>query len=192
MYGETTGHPKSSRILIVEDNPRLQSLISSILVSAGYTDITCADDGLDGLEKLAAQDPDLVLLDIMMPRLDGWGFLEKVRAESRHAGMPILVQTALDDPEQRARAFKLGATDLVTKPINAAELIARVGIHLENKWLIRNLKAYHDRVEKELRLAHDMQLALIPSPARLKEVGASVEMTLSGHFKASSVQFRAL
>ena len=186
MVPSVTPSIKSSRILVVEDNRGNQQIISAYLTAAGYTNLTFADDGQEGLDKAKEIIPDIILLDIMMPKMDGFEVLARLRKDETLRAIPVLVQTALIKPEDRVRVFKGGATDLISKPINAIEMLSRIAIHLENKALIRSLTNYQSRVEKELHLAQDMQASLLPKPQDLERIKDGLGLFIDGHFEASS------
>jgi len=109
-------------ILIVEDNLNLVRLLEDYLSSAGYRTVA-ADNGQSGLFTARHAQPDLVLLDLMMPQLDGFGFLERFRRES---GVPVIILTARERRENAVRGLSLGADDYVTKPFDLPELEARI------------------------------------------------------------------
>lgn len=97
-----------------------------------------------------------------MPKMDGYEVCKALRADPLFAETPIIAQTALEENEGRTRIFEDGATDLILKPLNKAEMIARTRIHLENRLLVKQLQAYQERTQSELEMARDMQEMLIP------------------------------
>jgi len=111
------------RILLVEDDPGLREGLRDALEGEGYEVLT-AEDGVIGLEKGLRDDPDLVVLDLMLPRLDGFGVLERLRADG--VDSPVLVLTARGLEEDRVRGLDLGADDYVVKPFALSELLARI------------------------------------------------------------------
>ena len=143
-------------ILVVDDTEFNRTLITAMLRQAGFRRIQHAVDGIDALQKIGDELPDLVILDIVMPGLDGFEVCRHLRAEPRFSDLPVLVQTALSNTEDRNKAFQLGTTDLITKPIDRNELLARVRIHLENRVLIQDLQLYRARLESELGMAREM------------------------------------
>jgi len=177
---------KNCRILVVEDSLPIRRVIGAFLKSAGYENVEFGVDGLEGLSKVATFDPDLVILDIRMPNLDGFGFLRQLRANHKYADLPVLVQTAYTEPEERNKAFIEGGTDLTTKPINGVELLARVKIHLENRMLLRSLQDYRFRLENELAAARKMQEALLPQPERVNEIKDKLGLEVESYFEPSS------
>lgn len=110
-------------ILLIDDNETLLELLADHLRMAGYTPLT-ANSGLKGLQLAAEQKPNLVVLDVMMPGLDGWEVCQRLRDASP---IPIIMLTAKGKEFDKLRAFRLGVDDYVTKPFSFAELVARVG-----------------------------------------------------------------
>jgi len=112
----------SKRILIVDDEPRYLRLLEANLKTEGYTVVTAAD-GLQAIDAFSAQPVDLILLDIMMPRLDGFGTCQRIREFSN---VPIIMLTAKGEEQDRVKGLDLGADDYLVKPFSATELLARV------------------------------------------------------------------
>ena len=117
-------HSGKQRILIADDDPQMRRLIRSILERDGY-EITEAADGLDALDQMESKSFDLMVLDVDMPRLDGLGVLEELRARVTTSGVPVIVLTARTD-DTESRVLDLGAQDFLTKPVQAQSLQARV------------------------------------------------------------------
>jgi CheY-like chemotaxis protein len=113
------------RILIVDDNADNRTLIRDTLGSEGHTLIE-AENGLIALEKVQSEKPDLVLLDIMMPVLDGFAVLKRLRGQMGLIGLPILILTAMSEAESQSMALEIGADDYMTKPFNPGVLRSRV------------------------------------------------------------------
>ena len=118
-------------ILIVDDDHVLLSLLSEFLISAGFQTITAAT-GIDGIRIFEQHQPDLVILDVMMPSMSGWEVCEQLRIKS---SVPIIMLTAKGEEIDKLRGFHLGVDDYVTKPFSFAELTARIGaiIHRMNQ-----------------------------------------------------------
>src|SRR5712672_2827606 len=119
----------TSRILIIDDAPANIQTLSSILKERGYN-INIATNGRQGLEVLERIRPDLILLDIMMPEMDGFDTCRRIKASTAWREIPIIFITAKTDTADIVRGFELGAVDYVGKPFNAHELTARVRTHL--------------------------------------------------------------
>ncbi len=112
----------STRILVVDDEPRYVRLMEANLASEGY-EVLKANNGQEAIDSVVAQHPDLVLLDILMPVLDGYTACERIREFSN---IPIIVVTAKGEERERVRGLDLGADDYIVKPFSATELLARV------------------------------------------------------------------
>jgi DNA-binding response OmpR family regulator len=113
---------KRARVLVVDDEPDIRNLVAELLRRAGH-DVVAAENGRAGLRALHASPPDLVLLDVSMPELDGWQTLERIRDLS---DVPVLMLTARGDELERVRGLQAGADDYVVKPFGRQELMARV------------------------------------------------------------------
>ncbi|MFN2115617.1 MAG: response regulator transcription factor [Anaerolineae bacterium] len=109
-------------ILVIDDDENLTRLLRESLEEAGY-DVLSAGNGVDGMRELYAGRPDLVVLDVMMPRLDGWATLSRIREMS---DVPVVMLSARDAESDRLRGFELGVDDYVTKPFSLRELNARI------------------------------------------------------------------
>lgn len=109
-------------ILIAEDEERLRKIVVKYLASEGFR-LLEAEDGVKALEVFNSYDIDLLILDVMMPKLDGWNVLKKVREDS---AVPVIMLTARDSEEDTLFGFRLGTDDYVTKPFRTGELVARV------------------------------------------------------------------
>lgn len=114
-----------TKILAVDDSPTIRMLLRSTLAERGY-DIVEAEDGIAALEVLADNVPDVVITDINMPRLDGFGLIAKIREQDRHSTLPILVLTTESSPEKRNKAREAGATGWIVKPFNPDKLDAAI------------------------------------------------------------------
>src|SRR5712691_10105517 len=119
---EITEHKAAMRILIVEDEPRLLRNLAKALREAGYA-VDTAEAGDEGLFKAETYDYDAIVLDVMLPVLDGWQVLERLRQEKR---IPVLMLTARDATQDRVRGLDTGADDYLVKPFDLSELLARL------------------------------------------------------------------
>jgi len=125
-------------ILIVDDNPTNLGVIADYLDEFGF-DILTARDGEDCLNKANLADPYLILLDVMMPGIDGFETCRRLKANEETKDIPVIFMTALADTDNKVRGFNAGAVDYVTKPIQQAEVLARVNTHLKIRELTENL-----------------------------------------------------
>jgi len=115
----------TTRILTVDDSASMRALLNHALTTRGF-DVSQAEDGEVALEWLALNEVDVVITDINMPRLDGFGLIEKLRSGSRHRDRPILVLTTESSEEKKARARSAGATGWIVKPFDPEKLVAAV------------------------------------------------------------------
>ena len=150
----------AARILIVDDQPANIRVLGSMLGQLGY-EIIAAPDGATALKRLALRPPDLVLLDLLMPGMDGFEVCRRIREKPEFVDLPIIFLSAADEKSLIVRALDCGGVDFVTKPFNQAELMRRVQTHLA-------LKQARDRLQQLARdkdeligiLAHDLKNAL--------------------------------
>jgi len=173
------------RILVVDDVALSRRLVAGYLASSGINHVAFAENGAEALAKVESFEPDLIILDILMPEMDGFEVCRRLRADRRYCRLPILVQTGLDEIDQRVEIFRAGATDLVSKPLNGPELMARLRVHLENRLLIASLEAFRGRLAEELRLACEMQQDLLPRRILIEDLAARHSILLSAHVEAS-------
>lgn len=175
-----------SKILIVDDNLSNRELLKSVLFSMGIENVITANDGEEALKAMATFIPDLILLDLMMPKIDGFKLCEILRMDPKYSKIPIFIQSALDRNEHKTKGFSLGVTDYVTKPINRDELISRIKIHLQNRALIDSLQKYHKRTSSELSLAREMQTRMLPTPKIISKIEQKYGIHIDSCFRPSS------
>jgi two-component system, chemotaxis family, chemotaxis protein CheY len=113
----------SARILAVDDSPTIRALVGRALRTAGY-EVFLASDGVEGVGSLKDVEPQLIITDINMPRLDGFGLIETVRASADYGSVPILVLTTESGTDLKARARAAGATGWIVKPFDDAQLVS--------------------------------------------------------------------
>lgn len=117
-------------VLVVDDMPDARDVLARLLRLDGYKSLT-AEDGISALAVVEADPPDLILLDLTMPGMDGLDVLRRLQADSRYARLPVILFTAVFDPRLVAEARRLGATDYIVKgSMPATELLARIACHL--------------------------------------------------------------
>ncbi len=153
----------TARILVVDDIPANVKLLEARLV-AEYFDVLTAADGYEALAICEKQPLDLILLDIMMPGIDGFEVCERLKANPRTAHIPVVMVTALDQPSDRVRGLKAGADDFLTKPVNDMQLMSRV------KSLVR-LKNVSDELRLRSETAHSVGLQDLATSDRPDEYG---------------------
>jgi two-component system chemotaxis response regulator CheY len=115
----------SKTILTVDDSRTMRDMLMLALSDAGYR-VVQAQDGMHGLEVLQSTEPDVIITDINMPRMDGFGFIEGVRSNKRHRAVPILVLTTESDAAKKERARRAGATGWIIKPFNPVKLVEAI------------------------------------------------------------------
>ena len=152
--------PKAS-VLIVDDTPANLRLLSQMLAEQGYH-VRPVPDGLLALAAVQAELPDLILLDIRMPKMDGYQVCEHLKADALTRDIPIIFISALDATEDKVRAFQAGGVDYVTKPFQAAEVLARLETHLALQRLQKQLMEANERMTQELSLAGEVQASFLP------------------------------
>ncbi|MCR9200647.1 MAG: response regulator [Planctomycetaceae bacterium] len=130
-----------SRVLIADDNEQNRELLDAYLAGEGY-EILMANDGKETMDVVAASQPDLILLDIMMPRMSGYEVCEQVKSNSDTQAIPVLMVTALNEMGDIEKAVNAGCDDFLTKPVNQLELKTRVRSLLR----VRHLAGERDRL----------------------------------------------
>ncbi len=139
-----------STILVVDDHEQNLELIQAYLEDVGCR-VDSANDGAAALEEIDRSIPDIILLDIMMPRMSGYQVCERIKANPATRDIPVIMVTALDQREDRVRGLEAGADDFLTKPVNKLELVTRVKSLLR----VRRLKLQLDAAIDEVRTLRD-------------------------------------
>ncbi|MBI5367553.1 MAG: response regulator [Planctomycetes bacterium] len=155
---------KKPKILVVDDSVADTDLISEILADGGY-DVITREDGDAGIEAFSKERPDLVLLDIVMPRVGGLEACEKIRKIAGKSFVPIVMLTALSGDDEKVKAMELGADDFLCKPFYPSELVARVKAHLRTKRLYDDLEVSNRKLKilqkvkegTDRMIAHDLK-----------------------------------
>ncbi len=150
------------KILIVEDEPKTGDYLKQGLCETGFV-VDLVRDGLDGVHQALTDNYDLIVLDVMLPKLDGWQVLQRIRQAGKH--MPVLFLTARDQIEDRVKGLELGADDYLVKPFAFSELLARV------RTLLRRGKSN----EPELLQVADLELDLLRR--RVARKGKRIDLT---------------
>ena len=145
---------RNARILIADDEPVNRELLEAFLVDRDY-DLEFADDGKETLEKAVSFKPDLILLDVMMPKFSGFEVCEKLKSDPETSGVMILMVTALNEIGDVERAVSVGCDDYLSKPVHKFELLIRV----EN---LLKLRAVTDELERLRRYIDSMEDSLTP------------------------------
>lgn len=156
--------PEDYTILAVDDIATNIMLLKAVLSRAKYKIVT-ASGGFEALEKVAEVNPDLILLDIMMPDMDGYEVLKRLKADPAHEDIPVIFLTALHNPEDIVKGFKFGASDYISKPFNHEELITRVAHHIYLAAAQRTIMQQRDELQATVEardkmysvIAHDLR-----------------------------------
>ncbi|HYV27298.1 MAG TPA: response regulator, partial [Candidatus Eisenbacteria bacterium] len=139
----TSSLPDKSLILVVDDISKNLQVVGTMLRKENYR-VVPATSGAQALERVRAETPDLILLDLMMPEMDGLEVCRKIKADPLTQRIPVIFLTASNEMEHLVRGFEVGAVDYVTKPFNPPELLARVRTHLELKHARERLREMNE------------------------------------------------
>jgi class 3 adenylate cyclase/CheY-like chemotaxis protein len=174
----------SPKLLVVDDTPKNVKLLADILTARGYHVVT-ATSGAEALSQVEAERPDLVLLDVVMPEMSGYEVCRKLRSNPATQLLPVIMVTALDPSEERVKGIEAGADDFLTKPINQAELLARVKSLIRIKELydiVQNQAAELADLNKNLEHRVEDQVGQLERLGRLKRFFSPqlAELILSG------------
>ena len=175
--------PSDAVIMMVDDEPTTTDVLELLLTDAGYAHFIIANDSTQAMEQIGRDRPDLILLDLNMPNVNGFDILESIRTDRSLARIPVVILTSASDASTRLDALELGATDFLAKPVDASELVLRVRNNLA-------VKAYQDRIRREREKADRLLLNILPKPVaeRLKRG----ERTIADHFEDATVLFADL
>ena len=154
-FPERVPHTMNARILIVDDTPANIQMLMAILKERGYQ-LSAATNGRQAIEAVEKVHPDLVLMDVMMPEMDGYEACRQIKASPRWHDLPIIFLTAKTETADIVRGFDAGAVDYVAKPFNAHELLARVGTHLTMQRLRREMEDRNAQLARELDVAQEL------------------------------------
>ncbi len=158
--------PSHQRVLVVDDTTANLEVLSEMLVEAGYL-VATAIDGERALKRVQTHPPDLILLDVQMPGINGFETCQQLKSNPVTASIPVIFMTALADTESKVAGFGLGAVDYITKPFQAQELLARVHTHLQLHHMTKHLEQIVAERTLALQTAldqlHQSQLQLIQS-----------------------------
>lgn len=119
------GEELSHSVLVVDDEPMARTLLRLMLIRAGF-DVFEAEDGFDALNKVKANPPDVMILDVMMPGMDGFAVCEVIRGDNNISTLPIIMLSAKTDPDSVRRGIRVGATKYLTKPVSSEDLTRHV------------------------------------------------------------------
>ncbi len=165
---------ESGFVLIVDDTPTNLAVISEALSDAGF-ETAVATSGERALKQIDRRSPDLILLDVMMPGIDGFELCRRLKADPLHQEVPIIFMTALADVNSKVQGFELGAVDYITKPFQEREVLARVGTHLNLKATQEKLKQSEARLETILNSLDEIVWSAKLQPFQFIHINPVVE-----------------
>lgn len=180
-----SGKKRGGKILIADDEPANRDLLRRRLEFEGHH-IVEAKNGLEVLALLKEQDCDLVLLDIMMPDLDGFQTLAKLKQEPQFRELPVIMISALDELQGVVRCIEMGAEDYLPKPFNRILLRARIGASLEKKWLRDRERRKTEELEQTLRLLEKAQAQLAVQASQDALTGLANRRSVDSHLEFRS------
>lgn len=172
--------PMTETILIVDDTPANLGVLVETLGVAGYR-LMVAEDGEEALEQTSKTQPDLILLDVMMPGIDGFETCRRLKARAEMRDVPVLFMTALNETADKVKAFAAGAVDYIAKPIEHEEALARIGTHLAIRRLQRELQEQNALKQRFMKIAgHDLRnplfLILLDTELARRQAGISPQV----------------
>ncbi|MDM8559835.1 response regulator [Candidatus Parabeggiatoa sp. HSG14] len=160
-------------ILVVDDTPANLRLLSRLLIHQGYK-VRLATSGTLVFNAIQANKPDLVLLDIMMPEMDGYEVCQRLKANEKTRNIPIIFLSALDKVLDKVKAFSVGGVDYITKPFQAEEVIARIETHLTLRHLQKQLQEKNDQLQNEIAERKQIEQALQRINTRYRNLAANI------------------
>jgi two-component system, NtrC family, sensor kinase len=161
-------------ILIVDDNPTNLEVLSEALIHEGFQ-VAVAIDGESALEQIRYHVPELILLDVMMPGIDGFETCRRLKEDLATAEIPVIFMTALSDVENKISGLALGAVDYIAKPFQHEEVIARVRVHLKLQNLSSTLKQQNYLLKAEIERREQMEAALLQANQELEDLNQYLE-----------------
>jgi sigma-B regulation protein RsbU (phosphoserine phosphatase) len=180
------GELVDSAILVVDGSSSSRNQIRTAFLRAGFADVRVVADGAQALAEVTTCRPDLVIVDLHMSTMDGYEVCRRLRAAPPTARLPVLVLSTLDQPADVDAIFAAGASDLLRRPVQLPELLARARSHLE-RWRFENrLVAYRSRIAHELAAARRLQSNIVPSSDELHAVAEATGLMIHGMVEPSA------
>ncbi len=159
---------QNQNILIVDDNPTNLEVLSETLIRAGF-EVSIANDGEGAIEQVEYSPPELILLDVMMPGIDGFETCQQLKSDPMTEEIPIIFMTAMAEAESKVKGLSLGAVDYITKPFQEEEVIARVKIHLNLRQFTKTLAIQNQQLQQEISQRQQAETALFQLTQDLEE-----------------------
>jgi DNA-binding response OmpR family regulator len=164
-----------NRILVVDDDPVNRDFFQLMLSKLGFV-VKEACDGIDALDKIVDFYPNLILLDNVMPRMDGFEFTKKLKDDPKYREVPIIMFSALDDVQDKLTGMQLGVDDYITKPFNFTEVLARIKAALRNRELFAQVVVRESRLNLAEDLNRDLKQNLVDFAKNVDELDSAVAL----------------
>ena len=174
MDTATKSHATSSTILIVDDTPVNVSVLADHLVNHGFS-VMVAQDGEEGIARAQFGQPDLILLDVMMPGMDGFETCRRLKSIHGTKDIPVIFMTALSDIGDKITGYKVGAVDYVTKPFHTEEVLARISMHLTLQAMRRQLVEQNGQLQQEIAVRQKAEAVVEQRSQELARSNAELE-----------------
>ena len=168
----------SGKILIVDDHPSNLKLLHTYLKSAGF-EVLVAEDGISGIEAVKCSQPELILLDVMMPKLDGFEVCYRLKGDPATRDIPVIFLTALSETVNKLKGFEVGGVDYITQPIEHEELVARVKTHLALRKMRQQLQQQNQALQAEIDNRKQIEKQLQQSKDSLQQSHDRLEKTVA-------------
>jgi len=164
-----------TKILVVDDDPVNRDFFQLMLSKLGFV-VEEAYDGMDALDKIKKVQPDLILLDNVMPRMSGFELTKILKQDPVLGEIPIIMFSALDDVQDKLTGFELGVDDYITKPFNFSEVLARMKAALRNRELFAQIVVRESRLNLAESLSHDMKQHLVDFAGSIGELDSAIAL----------------
>jgi PAS domain S-box-containing protein len=182
-------------LLIVDDDPKYLVLLKTVLSKEGYL-IECTSSGESALSMVKSFRPDLILLDVVMPEMDGFEVCKRLRRSAKTRDIPVIFLTSQDSPEDTIKGFEIGAVDYITKPIHSPELLVRLRTHLELKRKRDDILAINRQLKKEMKAREKAESAFRESNEKFRVISEKsflgIYIWKEGHFDYVNPAFAAI
>ncbi len=178
-------------ILIVDDNPTNLEVLSESLIQEGFQ-VAVAIDGESALEQINYHPPELILLDVMMPGMDGFETCQQLKSNPDTCDIPVIFMTALSDAQNKVQGLSIGAIDYITKPFQHEEVVARVRIHLQVRTLTRTLQQQNHQLKDEIEQRQNAEAQLRQANESLENLNHQLEERVAERTKDLSDALRTV